>query len=221
VHVDLLCLANSRKYQANCIAGKEWSSPDHSWIRPVSNTEHGEVSSDVSTPQGLWPSREVRPLDIVRVELQGTPFPQVHPEDRLLGPTPWEHKGTIHPSQLGAFADPPDTPIPLDPNSSSTDHLSSAFVRANPLRRSLWLIEVPSLKLASKSDGDRVKWYVEFAFGGVDYRLRVTDEYFRARLEKQGRLHDGPRPEKHLCISIGVYFAAMDAYYKLAAAVLP
>lgn len=219
--VDLLCLANSRKLNAKCIAGKEWDTSDHPWIRPVSAAEHGGVPSDVCVLQGLWPQREVRPLDIVRVELQGLPSPQEHPEDRLLGPALWINKGTIHPGDVGKFVDPPGTPTPVDPTTNASDHLSRSFVLAHPLTRSLWLIEVPALKLASKANGVELKWYVEFIYGGVDYRLRVTDDYFLQRLQRQGKLYDGPRPEKHLCISIGVYFESMDAYYKLAAAVLP
>lgn len=219
--VDLLCLANSRKLNAKCIAGKEWSTSDHLWIRPVSAAEHGGVSSDVCMLQGLWPQREVRPLDIMRVELQGLPSPQEHPEDRLLGPALWINKGTIHPGDVGKFVDPPSIPIPMDSAANASDHLSRSFVLAHPLTRSLWLIEVPTLKLASKANGVKLKWYVEFTHGGVDYRLRVTDDYFLQRLREQGRLHDGPRPEKHVCISIGVYFEPRDAYYKLAAAVLP
>jgi hypothetical protein len=221
MEIELVCLANSKKLGARCIAGKEWSTPEHSWIRPVSDVEHGAVPESACQLRGTSPQRGLRPLDIVRVELQGMPSPQEHPEDRLLGPSAWVHVGTIDPDQLSSFVDSPDTIIPMDPDASRTDHLGSAYVLAHPLRRSLWLIEVPALKLVWKEGNDGPKWYAEFWYRNTTYRLKVTDTFFLDLLEQQGTLREGARPERHLCISIGVYYAKMEAYYKLVAAVLP
>lgn len=56
----LVCLANSRKLQGRCIAGREWlEEGPGAWIRPVSHREHQEVSErermyeDGSDPQLL------------------------------------------------------------------------------------------------------------------------------------------------------------------------
>ncbi len=41
----IVCLANSRKLQGRCIAGREWINQEAGlWVRPVSNREHQEVS---------------------------------------------------------------------------------------------------------------------------------------------------------------------------------
>ena len=41
----VVCLANSRKLQGRCIAGREWLAPEPGrWIRPVSSREGQEVS---------------------------------------------------------------------------------------------------------------------------------------------------------------------------------
>ncbi len=41
----IVCLANSRKLQGRCIAGRELvSGKPAAWIRPVSDREHEEVS---------------------------------------------------------------------------------------------------------------------------------------------------------------------------------
>jgi hypothetical protein len=165
--------------------------------------------------------RQIRPLDIVTMELQGLPSPQEHPEDRLIGQGSWAYKRSLHPAEIGKFVDPPDVAIPLDRSVSGTDRLSRGYVLAHPLTRSLWLIEVPAINLVSKEGSREVKWYAEFHYSGIDYRLKVTDDAFRHRLELRNQLKEGSRPEKHLCISIGVYFEAMDAYYKLVAGVMP
>lgn len=165
--------------------------------------------------------RQIRPLDIVSMELQGLPSPQEHPEDRLIGQGSWVYKRSLHPADIGEFVDPPDVAIPLDRSVSETDRLSRTYVLAHPLARSLWLIEVSAMRLVLKEDWRGAKWYAEFHYCGIDYRLAVTDRVFRHRLELQGQLKEGLRPERHLCISIGVYFAQQNAYFKLVAGVLP
>ncbi len=61
--VDMLCLANSwKKSPGRCVAGIRLD--DGSWIRPVSETQDGELSPDQCT---LDIGRQVRPLDVVRV----------------------------------------------------------------------------------------------------------------------------------------------------------
>jgi hypothetical protein len=67
----------------------------------------------------------------------------------------------------------------------------------------------------------KTKWYVEFWHESIDYRLSMANDSFLQHLRGQGRLHDGPRPEKCVCISIGIYFEPRDAHYKLATAGLP
>jgi hypothetical protein len=74
-----VCLANSRKYSGRCIAGVELcrrpdgflkmvETPEHhpSWIRPVSQSEFGELSSD-------W-VRHIRLGDLIEVEVENKPL---------------------------------------------------------------------------------------------------------------------------------------------------
>jgi hypothetical protein len=74
-----VCLANSRKYSGRCIAGVELSrhpdgflkmveTPAHqpSWIRPVSQSEFGELSAD-------W-VRHIRLGDLIEVDVENKPI---------------------------------------------------------------------------------------------------------------------------------------------------
>jgi hypothetical protein len=74
-----VCLANSRKYSGRCIAGVELcrrpdgflkmvETPEHhpSWIRPVSQSEFGELSSD-------W-VRHIRLGDLIEVDVENKPI---------------------------------------------------------------------------------------------------------------------------------------------------
>lgn len=74
-----VCLANSRKYSGRCIAGVELcrhpdgflrmvETPEHHplWIRPVSQTEFGELSAD-------W-VRHIRLGDLIEVDVENKPI---------------------------------------------------------------------------------------------------------------------------------------------------
>jgi hypothetical protein len=74
-----VCLANSRKYSGRCIAGVELyrrhdgflkmvETPEHYplWIRPVSRSEFGELSSD-------W-VRHIRLGDLIEVDVENKPI---------------------------------------------------------------------------------------------------------------------------------------------------
>jgi hypothetical protein len=74
-----VCLANSRKYSGRCIAGVELcrhpngflkmvETPEHHplWIRPVSQSEFGELSSDCV--------RHIRLGDLIEVEVENKPI---------------------------------------------------------------------------------------------------------------------------------------------------
>ena len=69
---DILCLANSWKSGGRCVAGIRMD--DGSWIRPVSDTDDGELTPSQCT---LDNQRQARPLDIVRLYLK-EPAPRPH-----------------------------------------------------------------------------------------------------------------------------------------------
>ena len=84
-----ICLANSKKYKQRCIAGIELEKSSRRgyryqiakrdgnpvWIRPVSDSEHGEVSSELVDHINL--------LDIVEINVTAT-VPQGYQSENLL-----------------------------------------------------------------------------------------------------------------------------------------
>lgn len=82
--VDILCLANAWKKSGRCIAGIRMD--EGSWVRPVSDTEHGELTDGQCT---MDVGRQIAPLDVVRVYLEA-PAPRPHqPEDWLISGRQW------------------------------------------------------------------------------------------------------------------------------------
>jgi len=86
--VDILCLANSWKNKKRCVAGIRLD--DGSWLRPISDREHGELSDAQCIMDN---GRAVRPLDVVRVYLK-EPSPRPHqPEDWTVTDRQWSFLG--------------------------------------------------------------------------------------------------------------------------------
>jgi len=175
----LVCLANSRKLQGRCVAGRELIEGNPGgWIRPVSNREHEEVSSR----ERLYQDRsEPCLLDIVDIPLL-EPRPKLHQrENWLLDPGwCWMKRGTFPHSSLGLLA---EAPGPLWINGHSTYNGLNDYVpveNIGNIHGSLKLIAIPGLRLHVYKPGEafgdmRRRVQADFSFDGVDYSIWVTD----------------------------------------------
>ena len=112
----IVCLANSRKLNGRCIAGKELSRDQPvGWIRPVSAREHEEVSEYERQYQD---GSDPRVLDIMDVPLLDARPKGYQQENWLLDPDNyWVKVGRATWSDLQRLADPVE---PLWINGHST-----------------------------------------------------------------------------------------------------
>src|SRR2546427_12899402 len=101
----ILCLANSRKLNGRCVAGKEVSEgAPVAWIRPVSAREHEEVSE---YERQYEDGRDPRVLDIIDVPLLDPRPKGYQQENWLLDPDGyWVKVGSVKWNDLQQFADP-------------------------------------------------------------------------------------------------------------------
>jgi hypothetical protein len=218
----IVCLANSRKLNGRCIAGKELlGGRSVGWIRPVSAREHEEVSEyerqyeDGSDPQVL---------DIIDVSLLDPRPKSYQQENWLLDPgNYWVKVGRASWSDLQRLADPVE---PLWINGHRTynglnDKIPLSL--ADALESSLRLVRVDHLVLSvfkphEAFGNPKRRVQGQFRHGGMEYWLWVTDPgYERAYLGKpDGDYEIG---ESFLTISLGEPFN--DNCYKLIAAIIP
>ena len=216
----IVCLANSRKLHGRCVAGREWS--DHrvgSWIRPVSDREHGEVSEyerqyeDGSDPQVL----DVMDVPVLEARPVGC-----QTENWLLDPQRyWEKVGRLSWLELPLLADT-DTSLWVDGHSTYNGvHDKIPIETAQRLENSLRLIRVDKLGLSVFKPDEafgNMKRRVQgrFVYGGKHYGLWVTDPtYERRYLAKlDGNYRIG---ECYLTVSLGEPYGG--ACYKLIASI--
>ena len=218
----IVCLANSRKLFGRCIAGREWAEGGEagSWIRPVSDREHQEVSEyERQYEDGSDP----RVLDIIDIPVLGPQPEDCQAENWLLNPEYyWERAGSYSPLDLPALTDPVE---PLWIDRYSTYHgrndripIDSASVVSSSLR----LIRVEELVLEVFAPGEafgNTKRRVQgrFAHSGQEYALWVTDP--RNERRYLAKLDGGYRiGECYLTINLGEPYEGF--FYKLIAALI-
>ena len=217
----ILCLANSRKLQGRCIAGKVLSDAvPAEWIRPVSERENQEVSEQERQYED---GSDPRVLDIIDVPMI-KPTPSQHqPENWLFDATKyWVKKGQAGHDFLQSCVDPVTN---LWINGHSTYNGKNDKIpleAANSFDDSLRLIHVDSLSISVCKPGEafgnpkrRVQGH--FQHCSTDYELWITDpNYERTYLAKPDG--DYKIGESYLTISLGEPYK--NAFSKLIATVI-
>ncbi len=176
VSVEILCLANSKKYSQHCVAGLR--TDGGGWLRPVTLTGEGALSTeDITLPDGTQP----RLLDVLRV-CCSRPVPKPHqPENRLLAPGPWELVARPAPEARRLLEQnlSPGTPLLGD----CRDRIAHCLFKYAPARASLVLIRPTHLEWEVRlTKNFHRQTRAKFRLGNAFYNLSVTDPAAALRL---------------------------------------
>ena len=218
----IVCLANSRRNNGRCVAGKELL-PDGRpgpWLRPVSNRDGEEVAE----PERQYADgSEPRLLDIVELPVLDAIPSAYQSENRRLDPSRrWAKTGGIGWNDLPEWIDP-DAPLWTDGHSSAAGRNDRIPVAdAGRHTDSLRLIKVDSLLVSVLERSRPSNMYPvlrgSFRYNGADYSLRITD----AEVENGSidlKYGDYPVGERYLTISRAAH-PFNDYIYKLIAAII-
>ena len=213
----IVCLANSRKYQERCIAGRELlqGGQPGPWVRPVSAREFEGVSWD---ERQLGDRGEPLLLDVIDVPVLEARPKSYQSENWLLDSNrPWQLVGRLGPARLSRLVEP-EAPLWADGCNSSegTNDLMPASV-VDGLDSSLRLIRVEGASLRVTSFKNKTVLRVQFRYAGSDYGLRLTDPEYETRYEGQP-LGEYRLGESYLTISLGEPYKGN--VYKLIAALI-
>ena len=182
----IVCLANSRKYQGICIAGKEWiESPDKPWVRPISAYARGEL--DLSSCEYVDGAR-VRMLDVFDVRVNGHVSHGYQTENWSIAEGDWVRLGSIGWSDASALVDNPHS-LWADGSSTARNLNDQIPVDdASRLNSSLTMIHVGSVRLNVFNYFGNRKLQAQFEYRDTTYRLWVTDSDYEETYKK---LSDG------------------------------
>ncbi len=218
--VEIICLANSRKYGGHCVAGYDLAG--RRWLRPVSDTDTGTLERrDRICSDGTEPGL----LDLLRLPLRG-PAPRAHqPENWLLAPGRWQRRRSLSGRQAATLLAGIATPGP-ELFGGAGDRVPAAEYAEQPAASSLALIEPAELAwLVENRPGGQRRTRAAFSLGGTAYSLAVTDLEFELRLallppgqHAREAAGIGAAARVFLTVSLGEPFEGFC--YKLVAAVI-
>jgi hypothetical protein len=169
----LVCLANSWKFDGSCVAGRDWVTKEHGWIRPVGPRETASV---LTAERTFANGEEVAVLDVVEIEFL-QPTPHLHQTENHLfnNAARWERVGEISWDDVGACTEEVGGPLWINGSHSSqglNDKVAAAALAA--LTRSLYLVEPANLRIVVRASGKR---RASFQLEGSHYNLAVTDPW--------------------------------------------
>jgi hypothetical protein len=186
VVVDLICLANSKKWGGYCVAGLR--ADGGGWMRPVNaRTDHGQLErSETELPDGTFP----KPLDLVRIPLREAKPAPTQPENWTISPGRWTLlcrpvSQMLHSILHSAIAKSPDLLGNRD------DRVSEKYFEEHPGAPSLALIDPEALGwMIGKDFHGRRQLRALFGWCGARYSLAVTDvEFERCMRDLPNGLH--------------------------------
>lgn len=223
----IVVLANSRKLNARCVAGREWNGNElGEWVRPVTGSETGEVGLQrYSLTEGKLKDPEL--LDIVDVPLLQHVPSGCQIENHLINEQQrWNLTGAIRSEQLLAAVENVNGPLWFNGRSTSNGHNDEIPADiARTLPSSLILVQPERLELVFNIEGagfgrGRPRVRGHFSLSGNDYTLMVTDPRIEAEFSRssEGAARSVTKPM--LCISISEVFKRQNACYKLIAGVI-
>lgn len=214
----IVCLANSRKPQGRCIAGREWAeNRPGAWIRPVSSRLKEAVSE---YERQYEDGRDPRVLDIIEVPLLEHRPKSYQSENWLLDRSQrWRKTGRVSLGEIGSFVDPISSLWINDDSSYNGCNDRIGFEQAQSLNSSLRFIRVSKLILSVSRAYNNSKGQIRgrFSHAGDEYELRVTDPECESKYLKKP-YDNYPIGECFLTISLGETFKGYC--YKLIAAII-
>lgn len=215
----IVCFANSRKTAGRCIAGKQWQgTKPGDWIRPVSARPTHEVSEEERRYED---GHDPQLLDILDVPCDA-PLPTSHQrENHVIDPEYyWVKKGKLQWKDIHHWLDNPSSL--WGAGKGSYAGLNNRVAVGQEDGSSLYLVSVESLRLlvgrkAPEYPDSKRAVRGEFIYGGISYRMDITDPVVERNYLNQA---DGQYDIRHpvLCISLGDPYQGY--FYKLIAAVL-
>jgi hypothetical protein len=221
----IVCLANSRKPEGRCIAGKQYDAGKFgSWLRPISNRSGEELSQSERT---FSSGKEPALLDIVELSVTQHQPSGHQPENFLIDSnTKFKHLGQVNMAELIKVVDKPINLWVM--GFQSKTYGKNDLVppdKISEVTNSLFLINPHSFKIqvAQGPNSRQVRGIFEYV--GAEYNLRITDPLIEAKYLSYG-LGEHEIDDVLLTISLAEKLwnvpsnPSSSGYYKLIAGVI-
>lgn len=217
---SFLCLANSRKHNGRCLAGKVLHNGIYSnWIRPITNHPSEELQAHEHC---LQTGEDVAILDLLEIKLI-EPKRKLHQQENWLMDVsvPIKKVRSVAPTELSKLIDSPPDLWGTGFSSKSGINNFVPITEINKYNFSLALIEVNNfvIHIVEESYFYKRKAMIGlFSYKGSSYKLKITDPDFERKFIDRP-VGDYEIEKTLLTISVGENFK--DNFYKLIAGIIP
>ncbi len=214
----IICLANSKKLNHRCFAGKEFQPGDTigKWIRPTDTLNKDSVTvATMSGNNGQLPKL----LDIVAVPLTYLKISHHQRENWLFDTAvPWKVLGEFPKERIGTLIDSPANLWGGDSSSKGKNDRVPTTIAHSNTTQSLYLINATDIILSRKLGYDqKSEFRALFNYSGTPYDLGNTDLIAQEGLTSMSAPQQITAAKGILCVSLTEDFKGYC--YKLVAGV--
>jgi hypothetical protein len=171
----IVCLANSRKTEGRCVAGKVYAEGKiGSWVRPISNRDGEELSeAERQISNGVEPAL----LDILEFAISAHKPSPHQPENFLINPQyKFKRVGSLNIDEIFKVADKP-TNLWVMGYQSKTFGINDLVPpdRISEVKNSLYLINPHTFAIQVVKGFNKLEIRGLFTYLGAEYNLKITD----------------------------------------------
>nr|WP_034096404.1 MULTISPECIES: hypothetical protein [Pseudomonas]MDN6865362.1 hypothetical protein [Pseudomonas rhodesiae]POA55200.1 hypothetical protein C1885_20380 [Pseudomonas sp. GW531-R1]WHT79763.1 hypothetical protein QMY54_04576 [Pseudomonas rhodesiae] len=213
---QIVCLANSWKHKARCVAGKIVSGKYKGyWVRPVGNREENRAILDAERQYAT--GGFAVPLDVMQISFSAKQEGTFQQENLIISGEKWQRVGRLTIADLAGYMDSPDKlwENGHDSTYGTNDKVPSVFL-ASPIK-SLYLIRPENVHIrVAMEHGDKPKVRVFFDYNGVKYGLTATDSSLVFDYQNRAVGSYQLANISYLTISLGEKLPSGDSYKLIA-----
>ncbi|MFA4824395.1 MAG: hypothetical protein WC593_04475 [Methanoregula sp.] len=231
VHKNIIILANSRRHDGHCIAGKDLSTGE--WIRPINILGRGKPRLDQSAFSGedfiaLNVAKSgPQLLDCVRISFGDPCGDYCQPENISIDGKPWTPLPPFIPRKVFGLIDD-FTTLFIGKDDQNSDHYSAEEIQASPLKSSLNFIRLThSINKTEIVHTTSIKGNpqhrLKFEYDSRTYNLAITDKGYENTIS-QSKNEDGKIIDDcFITIGVGEGFPIGNAvyHYRLIVGIIP
>jgi hypothetical protein len=230
---DIVILANSRRHNGHCIAGKDIATGE--WIRPINTLGRGQIRQDPSafldedlkTLTGSPSGPQL--LDCVRIGFEGRCPLYYQPENIAIDGLTWERRSSFAYSRIHELIDPPETCC-LQDTDPYYKTIPAKDLLAHPATTSLSFIR---LHLQSNnvvishttSQAGNPQHRLAFNYGVKRYNLPITDYRYEQLVAQSANDDAGIFNDCFVTIGLGEKYSPYDTklelHYRFIVGIIP
>lgn len=228
---DIVILANSRRHDGRCIAGKDLVTGE--WIRPINILGKGKPRLDQSAFMGedfaslSMPKSGPQLLDCVRIGFDKPCGDYCQPENILIDGNKWTGRSRFPRERISELIDCSSCCF-IGKGDCYSDYYPAAALKKNPLKSSLTFIRITKDKNKSEiihttSKMGKPQNRLKFEYGSRPYNLVITDKTYEDSVVLSQNDDSKIFEDCYISIGVGEVFSLGDTllHYRLIVGIIP